>query len=276
EVPADKLWGAQTQRSLQNFRIGGERLPRPLIRALATVKRAAAVTNLKLGLLDARLAEAIVSAADDVLAGRLDDHFPLVVWQTGSGTQSNMNMNEVLANRANQALGGELGSKSPVHPNDHVNQSQSSNDTIPTAIHVAAAMAIAADLLPSLDRLAAELERKAIAWARIVKIGRTHTQDATPLTLGQEFSGYARQVRAGGECVCAHSQNRSISYAGCNAHDASTGVFGLCAADTCGNPPDRTDASGSLRACARRHHCEYVPDRAIGVRRGDCDGDRPG
>ncbi len=196
EVPSDKLWGAQTQRSLQNFRIGGERMPQPLIRALATVKRAAAVTNLKLGLLDAGLAEAIVSAADDVLAGRLDDHFPLVVWQTGSGTQSNMNMNEVLANRANQGLGGELGAKTPVHPNDHVNMSQSSNDTMPTAIHVAAAVAVTG-LLPALRRLADDLEGKAERWGKIVKIGRTHTQDATPLTLGQEFSGYARQVRAG-------------------------------------------------------------------------------
>src|SRR5690606_1294454 len=201
EVPADKLWGAQTQRSLQNFRIGGERLPRPLIRALATVKRAAAVTNLKLGLLDARLAEAIVSAADDVLAGRLDDHFPLVVWQTGSGTQSNMNMNEVLANRANQALGGELGSKSPIHPNDHLNLSQAPNDTIPTAIHVAAAVAITGDLLPALRRLGEDLEAKAQSWGKIVKIGRTHTQDATPLTLGQEFSGYAHQVRVGIERI---------------------------------------------------------------------------
>jgi len=201
DVPADRLWGAQTQRSLQNFRIGGERMPLPLVRALATVKRAAAVTNLKLGLLDARLAEAIVAAADDVIAGRLDDHFPLVVWQTGSGTQSNMNMNEVLANRANQSLGGELGAKTPVHPNDHVNMSQSSNDTIPTAIHVAAAAAASSDLVPALRRLAADLETKAERWGEIVKIGRTHTQDATPLTLGQEFSGYARQVRAGIERI---------------------------------------------------------------------------
>jgi len=201
DVPADKLWGAQTQRSLQNFRIGGERMPQPLIRALATVKRAAAVTNLKLGLLDARLAEAIVSAADDVLAGRLDDHFPLVVWQTGSGTQSNMNMNEVLANRANQGLGGELGAKAPVHPNDHVNMGQSSNDTIPTAIHVAVAVAIHSDLLPALRRLADDLEAKAAGWKEIVKIGRTHTQDATPLTLGQEFSGYAHQIRGGIERI---------------------------------------------------------------------------
>jgi fumarate hydratase class II len=196
-VPADRLWGAQTQRSLENFRIGGEKMPTGVIRALAIVKRSAARVNARLARLDPRLCEAIVKAADEVIEGRHEGEFPLVVWQTGSGTQTNMNMNEVLANRAIQILGGDIGSKAPVHPNDHVNQSQSSNDTIPTAIHVAAAMAIAADLLPSLDRLAAELERKAAAWARIVKIGRTHTQDATPLTLGQEFSGYARQIRAG-------------------------------------------------------------------------------
>ena len=196
-VPADRLWGAQTQRSLQNFRIGGERMPVPLVRALGVVKRAAAVTNRKLGVLDARLADAIVEAADEVIAGRLDDHFPLVVWQTGSGTQSNMNANEVIANRAIQLLGGTLGSKDPVHPNDHVNMSQSSNDTIPTAIHVAAAVAITVDLLPALARMAADLEGKAAAWAQIVKIGRTHTQDATPLTLGQEFSGYAHQIEMG-------------------------------------------------------------------------------
>ena len=196
-VPADKLWGAQTQRSLENFRIGGERMPVPLVRALGTVKRAAAVTNQELGLLEPRLAEAIVAAADEVIAGKLDDHFPLVVWQTGSGTQSNMNANEVIANRAIQLLGGEIGSKSPVHPNDHVNMSQSSNDTIPTAIHVAAALAVTAELIPALRRMAQQLEAKAQAWARIVKIGRTHTQDATPLTLGQEASGWAHQVRAG-------------------------------------------------------------------------------
>jgi fumarate hydratase class II len=196
-VPADRLWGAQTQRSLENFRIGAEKMPTGVIRALAIVKRSAARVNARLGRLDPRLCEAIVKAADEVIEGRHKGEFPLVVWQTGSGTQTNMNMNEVLANRAIQILGGDIGSKAPVHPNDHVNQSQSSNDTVPTAIHVAAAMAIAADLLPSLNRLAAELERKAAAWARIVKIGRTHTQDATPLTLGQEFSGYARQIRAG-------------------------------------------------------------------------------
>jgi fumarate hydratase class II len=197
EVPADRLWGAQTQRSLQNFRIGGERMPAPVVRALGVVKRAAALTNQELGLLEPRLADAIVAAAGEVAAGQLDDHFPLVVWQTGSGTQTNMNANEVIANRAIQLLGGTVGSKDPVHPNDHVNLSQSSNDTIPTAIHVAAATAIAADLIPALRRMAQQLEAKAQAWASIVKIGRTHTQDATPLTLGQEVSGWAAQVRAG-------------------------------------------------------------------------------
>jgi len=201
DVPADRLWGAQTQRSLQNFRIGGERMPAPLVRALGVVKRAAALTNRELGLLDPGLAEAIVAAADEVIAGGLDDHFPLVVWQTGSGTQSNMNANEVIANRAIQRLGGELGSKRPVHPNDHVNMSQSSNDTIPTAIHVATAVAITSDLFPALRAMADDLEQKAQAWGEIVKIGRTHTQDATPLTLGQEVSGWARQVRAGIERV---------------------------------------------------------------------------
>jgi len=201
EVPADRLWGAQTQRSLQNFRIGGERMPIGVVRALGIVKRAAALTNRQLGLLDARLAEAIAAAAEEVIAGQLDDHFPLVVWQTGSGTQSNMNANEVIANRAIQLLGGKVGSKDPVHPNDHVNLSQSSNDTVPTAIHIAAALAITADLLPALARMAADLEAKAAAWAHVVKIGRTHTQDATPLTLGQEFGGYARQVRAGIERI---------------------------------------------------------------------------
>ncbi|HEY6814076.1 MAG TPA: class II fumarate hydratase [Croceibacterium sp.] len=197
EVPADKLWGAQTQRSLENFRIGGERMPLPVVHALGIVKRAAARVNARFGLLEPRLAEAIGRAAEEVAEGRLDEHFPLVVWQTGSGTQSNMNANEVIANRAIALLGGEVGSKAPVHPNDHVNLSQSSNDTIPTAIHVAAVLAIAGELLPSLARMAEQLEAKAEAWSGIVKIGRTHTQDATPLTLGQEVSGWARQVRAG-------------------------------------------------------------------------------
>ncbi len=197
EVPAERLWGAQTQRSLQNFRIGGETMPLPLVRALGTIKRAAAEANAELGVLEPRLAEAIVAAAQEVADGSLDEHFPLVVWQTGSGTQSNMNANEVIANRAIQLLGGELGSKSPVHPNDHVNLSQSSNDTFPSAINVAVAGEVARHLLPALRAMHADLAAKAEAWADIVKIGRTHTQDATPLTLEQEFSGYAAQVEAG-------------------------------------------------------------------------------
>ena len=197
EVPAEALWGAQTQRSLQNFRIGGERLPLPLVHALGVIKRAAAEANREMGVLDGKLAEAIVEAAQEVIDGELDGQFPLVVWQTGSGTQSNMTANEVIANRAIQLLGGEVGSKAPVHPNDHVNASQSSNDTFPSAIHIAAASEIARKLLPALKAMHADLAGKAERWADIVKIGRTHTQDATPLTLGQEFSGYAAQVASG-------------------------------------------------------------------------------
>ena len=196
EVPVSRLWGAQTQRSLQNFRIGGETMPVPLIRALGTIKRAAAETNAELRVLDRKLADAIVTAAQEVIDGELDAEFPLVVWQTGSGTQSNMNANEVIANRAIQLLGGEVGSKSPVHPNDHVNMSQSSNDTFPSAIHIAAAGEVVRHLLPALRAMHEDLAAKANEWGEIVKIGRTHTQDATPLTLGQEFSGYAAQVEA--------------------------------------------------------------------------------
>jgi fumarate hydratase class II len=197
KVPAARYWGAQTQRSLENFRIGSERMPRELIHALGIVKRAAAEVNYKLGLLDARRMRAIVRAAREVTEGKLDDNFPLVVWQTGSGTQTNMNLNEVVANRANELLGGKLGAKAPIHPNDHVNLSQSSNDCFPTAMHIAAAQQIVQRLLPALHRLQNALERKARAFSSIVKIGRTHTQDATPMTLGQEFSGYAEQVKSG-------------------------------------------------------------------------------
>src|SRR6201747_1477285 len=197
EVPADRYWGAQTERSRQNFRIGQDRMPIPIIRALGIVKLAAAETNRELGLLDQRRARAIIRAAREVIDGKLDDHFPLVVWQTGSGTQTNMNLNEVIANRAIEMLGGELGSKKPVHPNDHVNMSQSSNDSFPTAMHIAATGRIVADLIPALSELHRELRKKEKAFAKIVKIGRTHTQDATPLTLGQEFSGYAAQVESG-------------------------------------------------------------------------------
>ena len=194
EVPADRLWGAQTQRSLANFPIGDERMPAPLVHALGLVKAVAAETNAAMGTLDPALAGAIARAAREVAAGTLDGHFPLVVWQTGSGTQTNMNANEVIANRAIQMLGGTVGSKSPVHPNDHVNRSQSSNDTFPTAMHVAAALETHDRLLPAIDMMMEVLDRKASAFADIVKIGRTHTQDATPLTLGQEFSGYSAAV----------------------------------------------------------------------------------
>jgi len=197
EVPSDRYWGAQAERSLGNFKIGWERQPAPVVRALGIVKRAAAETNMALGRLDPKLGDAIVKAAQEVIEGKLDDHFPLVVWQTGSGTQSNMNANEVISNRAIEMLGGVMGSKKPVHPNDHVNMSQSSNDTYPTAMHIACAEEIHHRLLPALQALRNALNDKAYAWARIIKIGRTHTQDATPLTLGQEFSGYTRQVENG-------------------------------------------------------------------------------
>ncbi|MFZ1990596.1 MAG: class II fumarate hydratase [Alphaproteobacteria bacterium] len=197
EVGNDKYWGAQTQRSIGNFKIGWERQPVPVVRALGLIKKAAAKVNASLGKLDPKLADAIVQAADEVIAGKLDDHFPLVVWQTGSGTQSNMNANEVISNRAIEIMGGVMGSKKPVHPNDHVNMSQSSNDTYPTAMHIAAAMEINSQLIPALEHLLTGLKAKANSWNKIIKIGRTHTQDATPLTLGQEFSGYAAAVDYG-------------------------------------------------------------------------------
>ncbi len=193
-VPADKYWGAQTARSLINFPIGGETIPLPLIRALGIVKRAAALANKDLGALEPDIADAIAEAADQVVIGQLNDNFPLVVWQTGSGTQSNMNANEVIANRAIEILGGELGSKHPVHPNDHVNRGQSSNDTFPTAMHIAGAETITHDLLPAVRHLKDALHERSKAFRDIIKIGRTHTQDATPITLGQEFSGYVAQL----------------------------------------------------------------------------------
>jgi fumarate hydratase class II len=194
EVPADKYWGAQAQRSLGNFKIGWEKQPKSVVRALGIVKRAAAEANLSLGKIPPDVAKAIVAAAQEVIEGKLDEHFPLSVWQTGSGTQSNMNANEVISNRAIEMMGGTMGSKKPVHPNDHVNMSQSSNDTYPTAMHIACAEEIQHRLLPALRHLHKALDAKAKAWAHIIKIGRTHTQDATPLTLGQEFSGYTQQV----------------------------------------------------------------------------------
>jgi fumarate hydratase, class II len=197
EVDSTRYWGAQAQRSLGNFKIGTERQPIPVIRALGIVKRAAAETNAALGRLDKGLAETIVKAAQEVIDGKLNDHFPLVVWQTGSGTQSNMNANEVISNRAIEMLGGVMGSKKPVHPNDHVNMSQSSNDTYPTAMHIACAEEIVHKLIPALRHLHAALLEKSHTFKAIIKIGRTHTQDATPLTLGQEFGGYATQVGNG-------------------------------------------------------------------------------
>jgi fumarate hydratase class II len=197
EVDASVYWGAQAQRSLGNFKIGWEKQPQPVVRALGIVKRAAAEANMELGRLDPKIGQAIVAAAQEVIDGKLDAHFPLSVWQTGSGTQSNMNANEVISNRAIEMLGGEMGSKAPVHPNDHVNMSQSSNDTYPTAMHIAAAEQVHHNVIPALEHLLAALRAKQAAFDPIIKIGRTHTQDATPLTLGQEFSGYAQQVENG-------------------------------------------------------------------------------
>ncbi|MCG8691104.1 MAG: class II fumarate hydratase [Minwuiales bacterium] len=194
KVPADKYWGAQTQRSIQNFKIGTEQMPAPVIRGFAVLKQAAATVNMDLGVMPKKQGRAVVKAAEEVMAGKLDGNFPLVVWQTGSGTQTNMNSNEVIANRAIEMLGGKIGSKDPVHPNDHVNMGQSSNDCFPTAMHIAAAEEIHHRLLPGLHHLHKALSAKSRAWNKIIKIGRTHTQDATPLTLGQEFSGYATQI----------------------------------------------------------------------------------
>ncbi|MFN0264268.1 class II fumarate hydratase [Tepidamorphus sp. 3E244] len=197
EVDASRYWGAQAQRSLGNFKIGWEKQPAPVVRALGIVKRAAAEANMALGKMEPDMGNTIVAAAQEVIEGKLDEHFPLVVWQTGSGTQSNMNANEVISNRAIEMMGGEMGSKSPVHPNDHVNMSQSSNDTFPTAMHIACAEEVVHRLIPALQTLRNALNDKAQAWKDIIKIGRTHTQDATPLTLGQEFSGYTQQLTNG-------------------------------------------------------------------------------
>ena len=207
EVASDRYWGAQTQRSIRNFPIGWEKQPVAVVRALGVIKQAAAAVNMELGDLDPKLGRAIEAAAEEVAAGKLDDHFPLVVWQTGSGTQSNMNANEVISNRAIEMLGGEIGSKKPVHPNDHVNMSQSSNDTFPTAMHIAVAVTARDVTLPGLRKLHGALADKAAAFRDIIKIGRTHTQDATPLTLGQEFGGYAFQVEQGIKRVTAALHN---------------------------------------------------------------------
>jgi fumarate hydratase class II len=243
EVPADRFWGAQTQRSLQNFRIGGERMPAPLVHALGMVKQAAALVNKDLGELDAKLADAIAAAAADVVQGKYDGEFPLVVWQTGSGTQSNMNANEVISNLAIRALGGEIGSKKPVHPNDHVNRGQSSNDVFPTAMHIAAAREINDLLLPALRHLHKAIDAKAREFADIIKIGRTHTQDATPVTLGQEFSGYAAQVELGIARIeatlpgiYALAQGGTAVGTGLNAHPKFADAFAAKVAELTGLP----------------------------------------
>ena len=202
-VPSDKYWGAQTQRSLQNFKIGGEKMPKPLIQAMATIKKSAAIVNNKKGVLDSSIKDAIVLAADKVIAGEYSSDFPLVVWQTGSGTQTNMNVNEVISNIGIEILGGVIGSKKPIHPNDHVNMGQSSNDTFPTAMHVAAVSEINSKLMPALKYLKDALYKKEKEFSNIIKIGRTHTQDATPMTLGQEFSGYVAQLELGLERVAS-------------------------------------------------------------------------
>ncbi len=243
EVPADKYWGAQTQRSLGNFKIGIEKMPGSLIRALGIVKKSAALTNNQLGNLEDHITKAIAEAAQEVIDAKLDDNFPLVVWQTGSGTQSNMNANEVIANRAIEILGGTMGTKDPVHPNDHCNRSQSSNDTFPTAMHIAAVEQINNTLLPALDYLAAALEKKSQSWQDIIKIGRTHLQDATPLTLGQEFSGYSAQIRLGIE-RCSEALKRLYPLAqggtavgtGLNAHPAFAQAFAEHVAGITGLP----------------------------------------
>ncbi len=243
EVPGNRYWGAQTQRSRQNFQIGDQHMPQALIRAMAKVKKAAALTNLELGLLEQALADAIATAATEIADGKLDDHFPLVVWQTGSGTQTNMNLNEVIANRASELLGGELGTKKPIHPNDHVNLGQSSNDTFPTAMHVAAADEIARRLNPALSRLYQALKDKAEAFQDVLKIGRTHMQDATPLTLGQEFGGYAAQIDHGIERLkltlhglYALAQGGTAVGTGLNSHPDFAEIFARKIAEMTGLP----------------------------------------
>ncbi len=243
EVPADKYWGAQTQRSLGNFKIGIEKMPGSLIRALGIVKKSAALTNNQLGNLEDDITQAIAEAAQEVIDAKLDDNFPLVVWQTGSGTQSNMNANEVIANRAIEILGGTMGTKDPVHPNDHCNRSQSSNDTFPTAMHIAAVEQVHNTLLPALDHLAAALEKKSQSWQDIIKIGRTHLQDATPLTLGQEFSGYAAQIRLsiernseGLKRLYPLAQGGTAVGTGLNANPAFAETFAAHAAEITGLP----------------------------------------
>ncbi len=264
EVPADRLWGAQTQRSLQNFKISVERMPRALLHALAVVKKAAALVNLDLGMLDGRKSGAIVRAADEVLAGMHDLEFPLVVWQTGSGTQTNMNVNEVLANRASELLGGPRGIDRLVHPNDDVNRGQSSNDVFPTAMHVAAVMELCGKLLPSVRQLRLVLAQKAQAFASVVKIGRTHLQDAVPLTLGQEFSGYAaqleqstRHVEAALPHLCELAVGGTAVGTGLNSHPEYAERVARKLSDMTGHPfvgaPNKFEALAANDALVHAH-----------------------
>ena len=264
EVPADKYWGAQTARSLINFRIGGETMPHPLIRALGIVKRAAALANRDLNVLDAKIADAIAEAAQHVIDGSLNDNFPLVVWQTGSGTQSNMNANEVIANKAIEQLGGQLGSKDPVHPNDHVNRGQSSNDTFPTAMHIAAAETVSGQLLPAVRHLLDTLDARSKAFAGIIKIGRTHTQDATPVTLGQEFSGYVaqldygiRRIRENLEYLLELAQGGTAVGTGLNAEPGFADLFAEKVAAITGLPfrtaPNKFEALAAHDAYVSAH-----------------------
>ena len=260
EVPDNHYWGAQTQRSLQNFKIGGERMPAPLIRALGLLKKAAAKVNVKLGVLDKKLGDAICKAADEVIRGDRDNEFPLVVWQTGSGTQTNMNANEVISNRAIELLGGVKGSKKPVHPNDHVNMGQSSNDTFPTAMHIAAVTEISHSLIPALKHLEKALHDKQKAFKNIIKIGRTHLQDATPLTLGQEFSGYVTQVSYGIERIkstlprlCMLAQGGTAVGTGLNAQKGFAEAFAAEVASLTKLPfitaPNKFEALAAHDAC---------------------------
>jgi fumarate hydratase class II len=256
EVPDEHHWGAQTQRSLENFPIGTEKMPRALIKAFALQKKAATLANMELGVLDSKTGQAIEQVTEEIFDGMLDDEFPLSVWQTGSGTQTNMNLNEVIASRANEILSGKRGGKSPVHPNDHVNMGQSSNDSFPTAMHIAAALQVHHELIPALEQLHATLEKKTEEFADIVKIGRTHMQDATPLTLGQEFSGYAAQVSYGidrlGNCLprlCLLAQGGTAVGTGLNAKEGFAEKFADIVASLTGLPfisaPNKFEALAS-------------------------------
>ena len=303
EVDATRYWGAQSQRSLGNFKIGWEKQPLPVVRGLGIVKRAAAEANMELGRLDKAIGAAIVKAAQEVIDGKLNDHFPLVVWQTGSGTQSNMNANEVISNRAIEMLGGAMGSKKPVHPNDHVNMSQSSNDTYPTAMHIACAEQIRHDLLPALLHLHKALLEKQVAFAHIIKIGRTHTQDATPLTLGQEFSGYAKQIENGiariegtlpdlmelaqGGTAVGTGLNAPVGFAetgrrqdrrdlGPAVHDRAEQVRGAGRPRRHGHEPRRHQHGGGLAVQDRQRHPLSGIGPALGPRRVEPAGERAG